>query len=545
MLNTLLPHRFFLATILIIGIFFRFVNLDGKVYWQDEAATSLRISGYSKIEFVQKVYNSQPITVAELRDRYQSPNSSKNLADTLQVFMGKAEHPPLYYLMARFWAQLFGGSVTAMRSLPALISLLAFPAMYWLCQELFAAPLVSWVAIALISVSPIHVLYAQEARQYSLWIVLILLSSAALLRAIRQKTLGSWTIYGLTLVLGCYTHLFFGLVAVGHGIYLLGIEGLKNNHIVRAYLLTSAAGLLAVAPWIWVFIQYKNNSHYFDSITTALGREISVSRLLGKWFRSVNRFFHDADLGSANLIFVLFAAYSLYFVCRHTPKRVWWFIFTLFAVTAFTLGLPDLINGGQRSVRTRYLIPCGLALELSIAYLLTVKLTQFIPSSKNNATNLTVRTRHCRVPTVSSKQEIGITKVWQQRVWQGVAVLLISVGVISNSVSSQADSWWNKNIAVTKHYPKIADVINQANDPLVMSDTSETNILALSYLLKPEVQLQLFQSGNFPNVPNKPINQSLFVFDGSDALLNNLQTEQNLPLDPVVDQTRAKLWRVN
>ena len=506
--------KLFLAMILIFGIFFRFVNLDGKVYWQDEAATSLRISGYSSREFIEEIYNSQPITVGELRDRYQSPNSSKNLGDTLQVLMGKAEHPPLYYTIARFWAQLFGGSVTAMRSLPAFISLLAFPAMYWLCQELFAAPLISWIAIALLSVSPIHVLYAQEARQYSLWIVLILLSSAALLRAVRKKNIGSWAIYGLTFVLGCYTHLFFGLIVLGHGIYLLVAQGLRNHKIVRAYLLTSAAALFAFSPWILVFIHYKNNSQYFDRISTALGREISVSRLIGKWFRSANRFFHDADLGSANLILVLFAVYSLYFVCRHTPKRIWWFIFTLFGVTALTLGLPDLINGGQRSVRTRYLIPCGIALELSIAYLLTVKVTQ-------------------------------ASKMWQQRVWQGAIVLLISIGVISNSFSSQAHSWWNKNIALTKHYPKIARTINQANHPLVISDTSETNILSLSYLLKPDVQLQLFQEGTLPTIPNEAIGQTRFVFDASDALLHSLQTEQNLPLDLVVDKSRVKLYRTD
>lgn len=519
------PHqgfKLFLAIVLILGIFFRFVNLDRKVYWQDEAATSLRISGYSKIEFVQEVYNSHPITVGQLRERYQSPNQSKTLGDTLQVLMDKAEHPPLYYLMARFWAQMFGGSVTSMRSLPAFISLLGFPAMYWLCQELFAAPLVSWgaipspggFAIALIAVSPIHVLYAQEARQYSLWIVIILLSSAALLRAMRQKSIGSWTIYGITLVLGCYTHLFFALIALGHGIYLLGIEGIKLNKIVRDYLVASAAALLVVAPWIWVFIQYKNNSHYFDSITTALGREIPVEELMGKWFRSVNRFFHDADLGTANIILVLLGAYSFYFIYRQTTKRVWWFVFTLFGITALTLGLPDLITGGQRSVRTRYLIPCALALELSMAYLFAVKLTQF-------------------------------TKVWQQRVWQFVAVLLISAGVISNSVSSQAESWWNKNLAETKYYPRIAEVINQGSHPLVISDTSETNILSLSYLLNPEVTLQLVSEGDWSNLAVQSLKQTVFVFAASDALINHLQSEKNVTLNRVFEQKRAQLWQIN
>jgi uncharacterized membrane protein len=213
--------RLLIVIILGLGIFFRLVNLDRKVYWQDETATSLRIAGYAKTEFVQQAFNGQVISVEELQRKYQSLNSEKSWRDTFQAFAGRPEHSPLYYLMARFWAQWFGSSVAVMRSLPALISLLAFPSIYWLCLELFESPSVGWMAIALIAVSPVHVLYAQEAREYSLWIVAILCSSAALLRAIRLKTNYSWAIYVATVTLGLYSHLLFVLVALGHGIYIV------------------------------------------------------------------------------------------------------------------------------------------------------------------------------------------------------------------------------------------------------------------------------------------------------------------------------------
>lgn len=129
--------RLLFVIILILGIFFRFVNLDRKIYWQDETATSLRIAGYSKSEFVRQVYKGQIISVEELQRRYQSLSSEKSWLDTVKALTGRPEHSPLYYLMARLWAQWFGSSVAAMRSLPVLISLLAFPAIYWLCLELF------------------------------------------------------------------------------------------------------------------------------------------------------------------------------------------------------------------------------------------------------------------------------------------------------------------------------------------------------------------------------------------------------------------------
>jgi hypothetical protein len=36
-----------LVIILVLGLFFRFANLDRKVYWSDETFTSLRVSGYT------------------------------------------------------------------------------------------------------------------------------------------------------------------------------------------------------------------------------------------------------------------------------------------------------------------------------------------------------------------------------------------------------------------------------------------------------------------------------------------------------------------
>ncbi|MEG3987264.1 hypothetical protein QUA13_08880 [Microcoleus sp. S28C3] len=45
-----------------------------------------------------------------------------------------------------------------------------------------------WIAVGLLAVSPLHVLYAQEARPYCLWPALILISCASLLRAMRLET---------------------------------------------------------------------------------------------------------------------------------------------------------------------------------------------------------------------------------------------------------------------------------------------------------------------------------------------------------------------
>jgi uncharacterized membrane protein len=214
------------------------------------------------------------------------------LTDTINsLAVDDPQHPPLYYLIARLWVQLFGYSVTVIRSLSACISLLVFPCLYWLCLELFGASLVGWVAIALIAISPFHVLYAQEAREYVLWTVTILLSSAALLQAMRLQTRLSWGIYAATLALGFYSFLFTGLVAIGHGIYVVATVGYRWSKTTKAYLLASLATLVAIAPWLFVlmtnWLQFRATTGWMETI------QVPQMVLIKMWGLHLIRLFVD------------------------------------------------------------------------------------------------------------------------------------------------------------------------------------------------------------------------------------------------------------
>ncbi len=191
MANSLLKNNTAILLILIVifGIFLRTTNLSQKPYWLDETYTLLRSSSYTGREATEKLSNGQVINVKDIL-QYQHPSSQdKGWMGTIKgLATEEPQHPPLYFLLTRIWLQLFGNSRLSTRSLPVIGSLLAFPAIYWLCLELFSSPLVGWLAVALVAVSPINLRYAQEVRQYSLWTTLVLLSCATILRAIRQPT---------------------------------------------------------------------------------------------------------------------------------------------------------------------------------------------------------------------------------------------------------------------------------------------------------------------------------------------------------------------
>jgi uncharacterized membrane protein len=245
---------------------------------------------------VRQNFDGHEIGIDDLQ-KHLHINSEKKLINTLKsTAQEEPQISPLYYALARFWVQCFGDSIAVIRSFSAFTSLLVFPCIYWLCLELFESSLTGWVAVVLTTVSPFHVLYAQEARMYSLWIVMLLLSSAALLRAIRLKTKYSWVIYTITLVLALYSHLLSGLIAIGHGIYLSINEHFRFNRTFTSYIVALSAALLAFAPWSLIILF---NYTRFRASTGWLNKEAPFSLSLNRWIFRLSSIFFD----SSSLVF--------------------------------------------------------------------------------------------------------------------------------------------------------------------------------------------------------------------------------------------------
>jgi uncharacterized membrane protein len=519
--------QFLLSVVLVMGIFFRFVNIDRKFYWFDETYTSLRVSGYLGKSVSEEIFNGPVVSSKDLL-KYQSISDQKNEIDTIKgLAIEEGQLPPFYFVVARFWAKLFGTSVIAMRSLPALISLLEFPCAYWLCLELFESSIVGWVAMALVSVSPMHVLYAQEARPYCLWTVLTLLSSAVLLRAMRVQTKLLWGIYTAITVVGIYTHLYMVLVLIAHGIYVFAMEKVRVTKTVISYTLAFFVSFLAGLLWYLALKYWQPPSVPVSSMTPS--SRIQFMRLITRWIGNISRIIFDVNIDAMSsfkkvlpvipvIVFILILlAYSIYFVCRHTSKPVYGFILTLIVFTSLFLMLGDLILGGQRlSGSARYLIPTYLGLQLAVAYLLTAKITS---TSVNT---------------------------WQQKFWKLVAIGVFSAGVLSCTLSSQAETWWSKGLDQGKHAIAIAHIVNQANSPLLITDSVFGEVMPLSRRLDQKVHILWGDTLHLAQLPNGYSN--LFAFMPSTKLQERLKKEYNYKLKPVFLNSeltyQTRLWQL-
>ncbi|NET10304.1 MAG: hypothetical protein F6K16_37520, partial [Symploca sp. SIO2B6] len=244
--------------VVVLGILFRCINLGEKAYWVDEVHTVVRVAGHTKAEITAEQFDNQIHSVAEF-NQYQYPLQQPPLAEVLRTLAQHPEHPPLYYLLARWWVQ--GGQrlginapVTMMRSLSVLLGILVLPGVVALCRELFySEPHALWttaIALSIFALSPLHCLYAQEAREYSLWTLMTILSCWSFLKAIRLNSIGCWTLYSLSLVVGWYSHLLFATVIMAQGLYVA---------LIRPQLLAKVGGaialsLVAFSPWIVAFI---------------------------------------------------------------------------------------------------------------------------------------------------------------------------------------------------------------------------------------------------------------------------------------------------
>ncbi|MBD2042062.1 glycosyltransferase family 39 protein [Microcoleus sp. FACHB-672] len=516
--------RFLIIVLLLLGIFFRFLNLDRKFYWYDETFTSLRISGYTETEVVRQVANGKLISIPELH-KYQRPNPEKGVIDTIQgLAVEEPQLTPLYFVMAQFWARTFGDSVPVIRSLSALISLLVFPSIYWLCLELFKSSVVGSLAMALIAVSPFHVLYAQEARPYSLWTVMILISSASLLRAMRLKHASSWAIYGIVVAVGLYSHLLLILVVIAHGFYVVVTERWRWNKTIASFMLASSGALLSFSPWMAVVI---NNSTEVHDRTNWSYLKITWISLFNNWIINIVRGYFDFGFTSESvgvffiplslliLILLIIIGFSIYFLKNQMSKNNFLFILTLILIPGLAIIIPDLISGGVRSTKSRYLIPSYLGIRLAITYLLTSQI--LFPSAKSR----------------------------QHKLWKIITVVLISSGILSCAISSQSDTWWNKEWG--SQNPQIARTINRSLKPLVISNLSDAsigNVFSLSYLLESKAQFQLVVKSNIPEISQGF--SDIFIYGFYKKNRENLTKKLGFKLETIYSNKNAGigLWKL-
>ncbi|MEX2107087.1 MAG: glycosyltransferase family 39 protein [Solirubrobacterales bacterium] len=132
--------------------------------------------------------------------------------------------PPLYYALAWVWTQVTGSGEFGLRSLSAAAGVATVPVVYLIGLELRGRR-AGLMAAALVAVNPMLLWYSQEARAYSLLVLLCAVSLLYCIRALRHGHRRDFTAWGIASALALGTHYFAVFAVAAEAVLLLRRQG--------------------------------------------------------------------------------------------------------------------------------------------------------------------------------------------------------------------------------------------------------------------------------------------------------------------------------
>ena len=502
-------------TAILLGTFFRLNHIDSKIYWLDESFTALSLSANSRSDLKQELITGK-VVKKETIDRFQFPSPATNYQGTINgLIEDEPQHTPGYFLAARIWLQAFGNSIFQVRFFSALVGILSLPLMYLLVMELFEQPIVASLATTFFAVSPFHVLYSQEARPFSLWTLITIVSCLALLKAQKKQSIISWLLYGFSMVISCYTFLFSLLTFFAHFIYVIFSEKFKFNKNTFGFVLAGIVTVTGFFPWILVLLKHPPSNYTSFPANSFL-------KYPKAWVRNLSLSFVDFNINtnSNKVIFSLYLIYILlifailtyayFFLTTNSKKKPLWFLASLLVAPALILLLRDFGKGGQMTMRANYLIPSLLSLQIMVAYLFGNKL-------------------------VEEKGKL-------RSVWKSLISLFLLVAITSSTTMTFSNTWWIKDQENIHH--QLADIINQVEQPLIVSDvlTDDEFIrpISLSHYTKENTKFAFFfepQEGeSWQNFSSLEDYKNIFLYDPSQSLQSHLVKNLGYSIEPLFSQ---------
>ncbi len=205
------PEALIVAGLTVIGAVLRFATLTSQSFWFDEA------------QAVHEMHLS--------------------FGAMLSAWSAGEPNPPLYFVVAWPWTQVFGHGEAGLRSLSAVAGTALIPLAY-LCGRELVSRRAGMFTAAFAALNPFLIWYSQEAREYML---LTLLSAASLLffaktwRDPTRRHLVWWAVFsGLALL----TQYFAGFLVGAEALLILYRARSRGSLIAAASLVVVEAALI-------------------------------------------------------------------------------------------------------------------------------------------------------------------------------------------------------------------------------------------------------------------------------------------------------------
>ncbi|WP_411281017.1 glycosyltransferase family 39 protein [Gemmatimonas sp.] len=272
-------------------------------------------------------------------------------------------------LLLKGMIALFGEHAWSVRLPAVAFGVAGVPALYW-CARLSLSRRAALGAALLLAVSYHHLFFSQNARGYTAYLCLALLSTRALVNGLRDDRARDWILYVAATVLGFAALLNTAFVLAAQGLVALAVVWRVHargdnaapllRRVVAVFSIAAflSAELYAVAmPEVYVVISnvYTTQSTGFMLLSWEFAREV---------LRGVTAGFGAGGIGAGALLaavpFLLVAAAGAFAVVR----RAW--------VLALALAMPGLLTLAFLVVRGLTMSPRFFLLWLPLAVLTAV-----------------------------------------------------------------------------------------------------------------------------------------------------------------------------
>jgi len=188
-------------------------------------------------------------------DESLSVNIARLPAGDLVRWLRHDGHPPLYYLLLHVWTDVFGSGDIAARALSGVFGLLTIP-LAWIAGRRRGGPLLGWIAVIVVALSPFAVRYSDEARMYSMVMFLAFAGYLLLDDVLRRGKDGPLHLIGVVAVAAAllYTHYWALWLLAAAGLMVLW-QAFRGRDAGARRSAWKAAGALVVGgllfvPWL-------------------------------------------------------------------------------------------------------------------------------------------------------------------------------------------------------------------------------------------------------------------------------------------------------
>lgn len=473
-LNFNYSFRSALYILITIFILLRVIACSYNLYFdRDEVRKLLRTSGFTDQQFIQLTYNAKPITIEKILGQYQTPCRDCKPKPDFSALNNNLEHPPLYYILLQNW--LLGiGHLFNSKLFSTLIAIATIPVIYWLAQEIFNTPQVSLLSAALFTTSPYLFSMSQHVSQYSLWGLLISLSTVFFIRAIRNNSKVYFALYTTINLLGFYTHLFFILLVFSHGYYLLLSRSWRS---LRHYGVSLLFSVLCFTPWALSILSQREKFEETSGISSeGVG---AAPNILGSFLNGttfvIQTFWKNSNISLLSNDFVrnslvisiaifTLATITYYIYSTLSAQKNSLLVLTSLYGTMLPLMLLGTLLGHALAYKVRYYLPAVILLIISVSFFIAQQLQH-----QNK-----------------SRQFLGLVLL---------SLILFSSCISTSNLFMKVLLNKSSGPQLGPAYELVAPVINQVNKPLVISVEEYIKVLMLSHRLKPDAELLLL-----PNV---------------------------------------------